>query len=121
MKNAIDYAPSDSLIIIADLCQYDVVTQLMNGIEKSLSEEKQWLIIRSNQSGQRQLAQYPKLPEVLTNNLLTGESNLIPKKWTKYNFSVFYKPEEYTSRLRLLANYINKIENQGYNLSLIHI
>jgi len=83
----LEIAPKNSVIIIADLFNYNVVNQLFNKIE-GICNIKNIRVIRSFKDGCVSIFSGFQLPKIITDNLLTGGNSLIPKYKTEINFTI---------------------------------
>ncbi|MCU0549469.1 MAG: hypothetical protein MUC48_08995 [Leptolyngbya sp. Prado105] len=79
-----------SILIIADL-NFEIVKRLMGQVECHFRTVSRLEVIRSNASGYSCLHSRLPLLKVLTDNLLTGEEDLIPKKKVNFNYLAIQK------------------------------
>jgi tetratricopeptide (TPR) repeat protein len=107
-KYLINHAAEKSLLIVADLCEYDVVKELMHH-RVSICEEHGWKTLRGSNASKIHLQQHQELPEIINKHLLNKASDLYPKINTKFDFLFFYKPAHYNKNFSLVdANEFNR-------------
>lgn len=83
--------PVDSILVLADLSNYNSVLALMQQVETYVSDNAELKIIRSYTTGGYNLRSLLPLPNVIIKNLLTGDNGLIPRKKINFNFLAIQK------------------------------
>jgi hypothetical protein len=84
--------PSKSTIIIIDFANYSEVINLIEKIEKDLTPLQGFRLIRSVKAGHiNGLSAFSEPPPMIRDNLLTGKSGLIPRKYITFSYSMIYK------------------------------
>ncbi|MDY6805778.1 MAG: hypothetical protein SXA11_18510 [Cyanobacteriota bacterium] len=88
IKFLLDRAPKDSFIIIADLL-YDQSRKIVKNIAKTAEERRDYKILEK--CDEMTIQSSFTLPEIIEENLLTGENGLIPKKRINFFFLALKK------------------------------
>jgi len=83
--------PVNSVLVLADLSNYNSVIALMEQVETYVSNKANLTIIRSYTTGAYNFRSLLTQPTVITKNLLTGDNGLIPRKNIKFNFLAVQK------------------------------
>lgn len=83
--------PSYSILVLADLSKYKSVTTLMEQVETYVSSRDTLKIIRSYTKGAYNFRSLLTQPSVITENLLTGDNGLIPRRNINFNFLAIQK------------------------------
>ena len=83
--------PVNSVLVLADLSSYKSVIALMKKVEAYVSSKAKLRIIRSSTTGAYNFRSLLIQPTVITENLLTGDNGLIPRKNIKFNFLAIQK------------------------------
>jgi hypothetical protein len=85
--------PSGSILAIADLINYYQVDRLMDSIEIHITSQGLATLVRRRQEGiiEFRSKQADNLPEIIRNNLLTGEDGLIPRAKVKFQYLAVQK------------------------------
>jgi uncharacterized protein YjbI with pentapeptide repeats len=86
--------PANSIIIIADQNNYSSVVNLMRKTESRIMSIPEASVIRSHSAGLISLDSLnalPPIPQVIRENLLTGEDKLIPRRWISFNYIAIQK------------------------------
>ena len=90
IKSLLDCAPLNSFIIIGDLLAYDQNRRILEDIAKIANQRNDYQII---ERGELEIASSLKIPEIVRQNLLTGEDGLIPRYRIRFLFLVICKGE----------------------------
>jgi hypothetical protein len=90
IKFLLDRAPLNSFIIIGDLLAYDQNRRILEDIAKIANQRNDYKII---ERGELEIASSLKIPEIVRQNLLTGEDGLIPRYRIRFLFLVIRKGE----------------------------
>ena len=90
IKSLLDCAPLNSFIIIGDLLAYDQNRIILEDIAKIANQRNDYQII---ERGELEIASSLKIPEIVRQNLLTGEDGLIPRYRIRFLFLVIRKGE----------------------------
>ena len=80
----------NSFIIIGDLLAYDQNRRILEDIAKIANQRNDYQII---ERGELEIASSLKIPEIVRQNLLTGEDGLIPRYRIRFLFLVICKGE----------------------------
>jgi hypothetical protein len=83
--------PVNSVLVLADLSNYKSVTALMEQVEAHISSRAKLKIIRSYTTGAYNFRSLLTQPTVITENLLTGDDGLIPRRNINFNFLAIQK------------------------------
>ncbi|MBD1944702.1 hypothetical protein H6F78_01835 [Coleofasciculus sp. FACHB-64] len=89
----IEEMPSGSILAIADLINYPQVNILMDSIENRITCQGLATLVRRRQEGviEFRSKQADNLPEMIRNNLLTGEDGLKPKEKVRFQYLAVQK------------------------------
>jgi hypothetical protein len=82
---------NESILVIADLCKYSSVINLMQQIEMYIGNNNNLKLIRSCNEGNLYFRYSFELPTILTDTLLTSSNGLIPRRNINFNYLAVQK------------------------------
>jgi hypothetical protein len=87
----LEWMPTNSVLVLADLNNYVVVQYLMKQVEAQVGAHTCSTVVRSCSEGNCSFRSKIQLTPLITQHLLTGENDLIPRRNINFNYLIVQK------------------------------